>query len=42
MAVIDAEDMILGRLAAVVAKRALLGENIDIINCEIVDQKYIN
>lgn len=34
MAIIDAKDLILGRLAAIVAKRALLGESIDIINCE--------
>ena len=34
MVVIDASDLILGRLATVVAKRALLGESIDVINCE--------
>jgi len=32
--IIDAEDMILGRLATFVAKRAILGEKIDIVNCE--------
>lgn len=34
MAVVDANDLILGRLATVVAKRALLGESIDVVNCE--------
>ena len=32
--IIDAENMILGRLATHVAKKALLGEKIDIVNCE--------
>ncbi len=32
--IIDATDLILGRMAAFVAKKALLGEKIDIINCE--------
>ena len=32
--IIDAEDLILGRMATVVAKKALLGEKIDIVNCE--------
>ncbi len=32
--IIDASDMILGRLASYVAKKALLGEKIDIVNCE--------
>ena len=32
--IIDATDLILGRIAAFVAKKALLGEKIDIINCE--------
>lgn len=32
--IIDAENLILGRLASKVAKKALLGEKIDIINCE--------
>ena len=32
--IIDATNLILGRLAAVAAKKALLGETIDIINCE--------
>ena len=34
MTVIDAKDLVLGRLATAVAKRALLGESIDIVNCE--------
>lgn len=34
MVIIDASDLILGRLATFVAKRALLGESIDVINCE--------
>lgn len=34
MTVIDAKDLILGRLATVVAKRALLGEKVDVVNCE--------
>ncbi|MFH1211817.1 MAG: 50S ribosomal protein L13 [Candidatus Woesearchaeota archaeon] len=32
--IIDATDLILGRMATVVAKKALLGETISIINCE--------
>ncbi|MBW2974788.1 50S ribosomal protein L13 [Candidatus Woesearchaeota archaeon] len=32
--ILDAKDMILGRLASYAAKKALLGESIDIINCE--------
>ena len=32
--IIDASDMILGRLASYVAKKALLGEKVDIVNCE--------
>ena len=32
--IIDASDMILGRLASYVAKKALLGEKIDVVNCE--------
>lgn len=32
--IIDATDSILGRLATVAAKKALLGEKIDIVNCE--------
>jgi large subunit ribosomal protein L13 len=32
--IIDATDLIVGRLASSVAKRALLGEKIDIVNCE--------
>src|SRR4030043_261685 len=32
--IVDAEDQILGRLANFAAKKALLGESIDIINCE--------
>lgn len=34
MVVIDATNLILGRLASYAAKKALLGENVDIINCE--------
>lgn len=34
MVIVDAKDLILGRFAAIVAKRALLGETIEIINCE--------
>ena len=32
--IIDANNLILGRLGAYVAKKALLGEKIDIVNCE--------
>lgn len=32
--IIDAEDMIMGRLATYVAKRALMGEEISIVNAE--------
>jgi len=32
--IINASDMILGRLASYVAKQALLGEKVDIVNCE--------
>jgi len=32
--IIDATDMIVGRLSTYVAKQALLGEKVDIINCE--------
>ncbi len=32
---IDAKDTILGRLAAYAAKQALIGEKVDIINCEL-------
>ncbi len=32
--IIDANNMILGRLASFAAKKALLGEKIDVINCE--------
>ena len=32
--IIDAKDMIVGRFATVAAKKALLGEKVDIINCE--------
>jgi len=32
--IINAEDLIVGRLATYVAKRALLGDKIDIVNCE--------
>lgn len=34
MTVINAKDSIVGRLSTVVAKRALQGEKIDIVNCE--------
>ncbi len=34
MATIDATNIILGRLASYAAKKALLGENVEIINCE--------
>src|SRR3989344_4496466 len=33
--IIDAKDLILGRLSTIVAKRALLGDKIDIVNCEM-------
>jgi large subunit ribosomal protein L13 len=32
--IIDATNLIVGRIATIVAKKALLGEKIDIINCE--------
>ena len=32
--IIDAENIVLGRLASVAAKKALQGENVNIINCE--------
>src|SRR3989338_2094991 len=32
--IIDAENLICGRFATIAAKKALLGENVDIINCE--------
>lgn len=32
--IIDAEDLIVGRMVTVIVKRALLGEKIDIVNCE--------
>jgi len=32
--IINASDMILGRLASYVAKKALLGEKVDVVNCE--------
>ena len=34
MTVIDATNHVLGRLASIVAERALQGENIDIVNVE--------
>ena len=34
MMLIDATDLIVGRLATFAAKKALLGEKIDIVNCE--------
>jgi large subunit ribosomal protein L13 len=41
--IIDANNLVLGRLASVAAKKALLGENIVIVNCEkavIIGKKY--
>ena len=32
--IIDATDLIVGRLGSLVAKKSLLGEKIDIVNCE--------
>ncbi len=32
--IVDGQNLILGRLASYVAKKALLGENIEIVNCE--------
>lgn len=32
--IIDATDLLVGRLATQVAKKALLGEKIDVVNCE--------
>jgi large subunit ribosomal protein L13 len=32
--IVDATDLLLGRMASFVAKKALLGEKIDIVNCE--------
>ena len=32
--IINAENLIVGRIAAVAAKKALLGEKVDIVNCE--------
>ncbi len=32
--IIDATDLILGRMAAKAAKAALLGESVDVVNCE--------
>jgi len=34
MTTIDASNLILGRMAAIVAKRALSGETINLVNCE--------
>jgi len=34
MVVIDTKDLIVGRFATEVAKRALMGEKIDLVNCE--------
>ena len=34
MMIIDATDLLLGRLATVAAKRALLGEEVIVVNCE--------
>lgn len=41
--IIDANDLILGRLGTFAAKKALLGEKIDIVNCEnavVTGDKY--
>ena len=32
--IVDATDLIVGRMSAVIAKKALLGEKIDVVNCE--------
>ena len=32
--IIDATDLVLGRFCAVAAKKAILGEKVDIVNCE--------
>jgi len=32
--IIDAKNMVLGRIATIAAKKALMGEKVDIINCE--------
>ncbi len=32
--IIDAKNLIVGRLATVAAKKALLGETVDVVNCE--------
>ncbi|MBI4440225.1 50S ribosomal protein L13 [Candidatus Woesearchaeota archaeon] len=32
--IIDANNLIVGRMATVAAKRALLGENVEVVNCE--------
>ncbi len=32
--IIDATDLILGRMATIVAKKAMMGEKVDIVNCE--------
>ena len=34
MKIINAENLILGRMAAFVAKKAILGETVEVINCE--------
>ena len=34
MATIDVKDLILGRFSTVIAKRAILGEKINLVNCE--------
>ena len=33
--IIDAKNMILGRIATVAAKQALLGEDVNVVNCEL-------
>ena len=34
MVVVDAKDLIVGRMATYVAKMALLGDKVDVVNCE--------
>jgi len=42
---LDATNLVVGRLASIAAKKALLGERVDIINCEKAviscDKKYV-
>ena len=32
--IVDASDLIVGRMSTVVAKKSLMGEKVDIVNCE--------